>query len=194
VVFSPQANYTNRATAACQRSYCQLLRIEGVAWLAQWIPTAVNLGFLDRSRYFSFQVAPQLFSRCWVDRVPDPLLLRKPGRAGNRTRNLWICSQELWPLDGRGGLYILLLNEIYLLQYVLVFNENVKFYLGLKVKFWSKIFICFICYLVTFVSLFYASRLTGALQTAKKFKDVRNKHDLTDFHFDSITYCWIDRR
>jgi hypothetical protein len=27
---SPQANYTDRATAACRRSYCQLLRIERV--------------------------------------------------------------------------------------------------------------------------------------------------------------------
>jgi hypothetical protein len=54
VVFSPQANYTDRATAACRRSMyvrmckCQLFRIEGVAWSAQRIPTAVNLGFLDR--------------------------------------------------------------------------------------------------------------------------------------------------
>jgi hypothetical protein len=30
------------------------------------------LGFLDRSRYFSFQVAPQLYSRGWADPVPDP--------------------------------------------------------------------------------------------------------------------------
>jgi hypothetical protein len=44
------------------------------------------LGFLDRSRYFFFQVAPQLYSRSWVDPVPDPLLLRKYGSAGNRTR------------------------------------------------------------------------------------------------------------
>jgi hypothetical protein len=43
------------------------------------------LGFLDRSRYFSFQVTPQLYSRGWVDPVPDSLLLRKSGRAGNRT-------------------------------------------------------------------------------------------------------------
>jgi hypothetical protein len=61
VAFSPQANYTDRATAACRRSYCQLLRIDGVAWSAQLIPTAVNFGFLDRSRYISIQVAPQLF-------------------------------------------------------------------------------------------------------------------------------------
>jgi hypothetical protein len=27
VAFSPQANYTDRATAACRRSQCQLLRI-----------------------------------------------------------------------------------------------------------------------------------------------------------------------
>jgi hypothetical protein len=38
---SPQANYTDRATAACRRSYYQLLRIEGVTWSAQRIPTAV---------------------------------------------------------------------------------------------------------------------------------------------------------
>jgi hypothetical protein len=63
VAFSPQANYTDRATAACRRSYCQLLRIEDVAWSAQRIPTAVNLGFLDRSRYFFIQVALQLYSR-----------------------------------------------------------------------------------------------------------------------------------
>jgi hypothetical protein len=43
------------------------------------------LGFLDRSRYCLFQVAPQLYSRGWVDPVPDPLL-RKSGNAGNRTR------------------------------------------------------------------------------------------------------------
>jgi hypothetical protein len=40
-----------------------LLRVEGVAWSAQQIPTAVNLAFLDRSRYFFIQVVPQLSSR-----------------------------------------------------------------------------------------------------------------------------------
>jgi hypothetical protein len=49
-----------------------------------------------------YQVAPQLYSRGWVDPVPDPLLIfflvvreSNPG--------LRICSQELWPLDHRGG-------------------------------------------------------------------------------------------
>jgi hypothetical protein len=44
------------------------------------------IGFLDRSRYFFFQVAPQLFSRGWVDPVRGPLFLRKSGSAGNWTR------------------------------------------------------------------------------------------------------------
>jgi hypothetical protein len=38
-----------------------------------------------------------------VNPVPDPLLLRKSGSAGNRTWDLWVISQELWPLDHRGG-------------------------------------------------------------------------------------------
>jgi hypothetical protein len=48
-------------------------------------PYGRNHVFLDRSRYFFFQAAPQLYSRGWVDRVPDSLL-RKSGSAGYRTR------------------------------------------------------------------------------------------------------------
>jgi hypothetical protein len=44
------------------------------------------LGFLNRSRYFFFQIAPQLYSRGWVDPISYPLLLRKSGSAGNRSR------------------------------------------------------------------------------------------------------------
>jgi hypothetical protein len=69
-------------------------------------PTTVNLSFLDLSRYFFFQVASHLTSRGWVDPVSEPLLLRKSGIAGNRTRDLWVCSRELWPLDHRGGSFI----------------------------------------------------------------------------------------
>jgi hypothetical protein len=49
-------------------------------------PYGRMLSFLDRSRYFFFEVAPQLYSRGWVDPVPDPLLPRKSGSAGNRTQ------------------------------------------------------------------------------------------------------------
>jgi hypothetical protein len=66
-----------------------------VVWSAQRAPTAVNLGFLDRSRYYFVQVAPHLSSRGWVDPVSDPLLLTKSSSAGNRTRDLSDCSQKL---------------------------------------------------------------------------------------------------
>jgi hypothetical protein len=55
-------------------------------WSVWPFPYGRNLGFLDRSRYFYFQVAPQLYSRGWVNLVPDSLLLRKYGSTGNRTR------------------------------------------------------------------------------------------------------------
>jgi hypothetical protein len=63
VAFSPQANYIDRATAACWRSVCQLLQIERV-WRGQRNGSPRPLiRFSDRSRYFFFQVAPQLSSR-----------------------------------------------------------------------------------------------------------------------------------
>jgi hypothetical protein len=62
-------------------------------------PYGCTIGFLDRNRYFIFQAAPQLYSRGLVDPITDPPRLRKSGNSGNG-----ICSQELWPLDHRGGL------------------------------------------------------------------------------------------
>jgi hypothetical protein len=38
---SPRANYTDRATAACQRSDCQLSRMKGATWSAWRIPPVV---------------------------------------------------------------------------------------------------------------------------------------------------------
>jgi hypothetical protein len=52
--------------------------------------------FSRREPLLSFQVAPQLFSWGWVDPVSDR----------NRTRDLIICIQELWPLDHGGGLIL----------------------------------------------------------------------------------------
>jgi hypothetical protein len=42
-------------------------------------PYCRNLDFLDRSRYFLFQVAP-LYSQGWVDFVPDPRASGSVGR------------------------------------------------------------------------------------------------------------------
>jgi hypothetical protein len=109
---------------------------------AQRIPTAVNLGFLDQSRYCFIQVAPQLPSRGWVDPVPDPLLLRKSVRAGNRNRDLWICSQKLWPLDHRGGLLHYYCYVYVDLHIGLRFLEWHILILKLIFEGWSYVFIC----------------------------------------------------
>jgi hypothetical protein len=58
-------------------------------------PTVVNLSFLDRSRYFSFKYLLIYSRKGCVDSVPDPLLPTKSGYAENRTRDLWVSSQEL---------------------------------------------------------------------------------------------------
>jgi hypothetical protein len=58
-----------------------------------------------------YQVAPQLYSRGWVDPVPDPLLFfffsRKSGSAGNRTRASGSVAKNSWPLDHRRGQAVL---------------------------------------------------------------------------------------
>jgi hypothetical protein len=50
---SPRANYTDRAIAACRRSDCQLVRIEGATWSAWRILTAVFSVFLTGAAMFS---------------------------------------------------------------------------------------------------------------------------------------------
>jgi hypothetical protein len=77
--------------------------VRGVSLGQHTGPTAINLSFLGRCLRSFIHVFPQLSCRCWLDPVPNPPLLRKSGRAGNRTRNLLNCSQKLWLLDHRGG-------------------------------------------------------------------------------------------
>jgi hypothetical protein len=48
-----------------------------------------------------------------VDPVPDPLILRKSCSCSDRTRDLWTCSQELWPLDHRDGHVISRTSQIF---------------------------------------------------------------------------------
>jgi hypothetical protein len=50
------------------------------------------LGFLDQSRYFFLPSSSSIVLTRLSGPVPDPLLLIKAGSAGNRTRDLWICS------------------------------------------------------------------------------------------------------
>jgi hypothetical protein len=77
-----------------------------VAWSAQRIPAAVNLDFLDLEPLFFHSSSSSVVSRGWVDPVPDLLLLRKSGSAGNRTRDLWICIQEIWHYNTEAVIYL----------------------------------------------------------------------------------------
>jgi hypothetical protein len=52
---SPRANYTDRATAACRRSDCQLYADSEYHVVSVTDPYGRILGFLDRSRYFSIK-------------------------------------------------------------------------------------------------------------------------------------------
>jgi hypothetical protein len=52
---SPLANYTDRATAACRRSHCQLFADRGCHVVGVTDPYGRIIGFLDRSLYFSIK-------------------------------------------------------------------------------------------------------------------------------------------
>jgi hypothetical protein len=52
---SPRANYTDRATAACRRSDCQLFADRECHVVRVTDPYGRILGFLDSSRYFSIK-------------------------------------------------------------------------------------------------------------------------------------------
>jgi hypothetical protein len=78
---------TNRPTDRCMSAkLVPTFADRGCHVVSLTDPYCRILVFLDRSRYFIFKVAPQLYLRGWVGSVPNPLL---PGI-------------ELWPLDHRG--------------------------------------------------------------------------------------------
>jgi hypothetical protein len=86
---SQWTNFTERATTACRRSnakFCSLRVPRG----QRDGPHDRNLGFLDRMRYFFFQVPPQLYSRDWVEPVPAPTSYQKNWDSHSDLR---ICSQ-----------------------------------------------------------------------------------------------------
>jgi hypothetical protein len=59
--------------------------------------------FIRMEPLLFIEVVLQLSSRGSVNPVPDPLLLIKCGSIGNRTWDLWICSQALSSLGHRHG-------------------------------------------------------------------------------------------
>jgi hypothetical protein len=100
VALCPQANYTDWVTATCRRNLVPAFVDRRVSrGQLGGSPTVVNLSFLDHIPYFSFKWLLIYSHKGRVDPVPDALQLRKSGGAGNRTRDLWVSSQELWPLE-----------------------------------------------------------------------------------------------
>jgi hypothetical protein len=56
VAFSPQVKYADCTTVTCRRNLVPTFADRGVSrGYRGGSPTAVNLSFLDRSRYFSFK-------------------------------------------------------------------------------------------------------------------------------------------
>jgi hypothetical protein len=64
MAFSPQGNYTDRTTAAGKRILVPTFADRRVSRGQRGgTPAVVNLGSLDRNRYFFFQVVPHLSTR-----------------------------------------------------------------------------------------------------------------------------------
>jgi hypothetical protein len=77
---SPRANYTDRATAACRRSDCQLLGIKGATWSALQIPTAVFSVFYTGAATFLSSSSSVVLTRLSGPRSrPTTFFLVVPG-------------------------------------------------------------------------------------------------------------------
>jgi hypothetical protein len=101
VDFSPQVNYTDWTTATGRHILVQTFADRRVPRGQRGgIPTAINLFSRPEPLLLLWRSSSCVLTR-WVDPVPDSLL--QSGSAGNWTRDLCVCSQELWPLDRRGG-------------------------------------------------------------------------------------------
>jgi hypothetical protein len=100
----------------------------------------VNLGILDRSRSLFFQGAHHLSS--WG---LDLLLHRKCESSENRIRDLWVCSQELWPLDHLSGQWALSVLQLVVTSNVVPSSliHDIAFYTVAAVKSSDLLTSCF---------------------------------------------------
>jgi hypothetical protein len=80
------------------------LPLEGVSWSAQRVLTAINLfSRLKHLLYFS-STSSFIVTRAEWTPFQTHRYSEKSGTAGNRTRDLWFCSQDLRQLDHKEGL------------------------------------------------------------------------------------------
>jgi hypothetical protein len=91
---------TSTIVTPWSESVSELCRPSGRHLSAKLVPTFANRGVSHSQRggslqpysrvstkQLSFQVSPQLYSRGWVDTVPDLLLFRESGNTKNQTQN-----------------------------------------------------------------------------------------------------------
>jgi hypothetical protein len=96
VAFSPQGNYTDWATATGRRIFVPKFVDRAVSRGQRGeTPTAVNLSFLDWSRYFPFQVAPHLSSHS--DTTKNSRLLKSCNICGKWKES---TRRKIWGFHG----------------------------------------------------------------------------------------------
>jgi hypothetical protein len=92
--FGPRTNYTDRAIAACWRSSVNFCRYRVLRGKRNGFPRSLSrFSRLEPLLFLPSSSSVVLTRLSGPD--PDPLLLRKSGSTGNRTQDLWICSQKL---------------------------------------------------------------------------------------------------
>jgi hypothetical protein len=82
---------------------CQLLRIEGCRVVSVMGSHCCYSRFSRVESLFVIHVALSCPHKAERNPIPDILLLTTFRSAWNRTRDLWVCSQELRTLDHRGA-------------------------------------------------------------------------------------------
>jgi hypothetical protein len=101
---SPRMNYTDRATAACWWSQYQLLADRGVS-RSQRDRSLQPYCRLSRPEPLLFPSNSSTVVLTWLSGLRStPTTSQKIWYRWQSKPDLWICRQELWPLDHRGGL------------------------------------------------------------------------------------------
>jgi hypothetical protein len=109
---SPRANYTNRGPPLIGEVSANFSRQRVSRGQRNGSPGPYSQLSRPQNHYYFFHAASELYSQGWVDPVPDSLLHRKSGNAGNRTPDLWLYSQELWRQENRGGQHQVWLSKL----------------------------------------------------------------------------------
>jgi hypothetical protein len=138
-----------------------------------WFSIPVSLIFL-----------PSRSSRGWVDPIPDPLLLRKFGSTGNWTQDLWICSQELWPLNYSGSL-----NVCHLFSLTMFHDTNVPFHLRIYTNYICIQLANFLFSVVSTFKYLLLAACSACLITITSTNHNCSARHFFKCHFHSHYYC-----